>query len=165
MTIPPARDLIQWRQPGDSPSAEWRVFAFSSYVDANPFPAFISTLVEICRVETFDDHVIGVPVNRLGECLSPSSVFGYLDSFPHSFDASQFCHGLRISGHLPEIGMGSETRLACAGGWLKRWLQWGGQSAAKYRATCDYTDSRFLCMREKVDFERRLSVMIARYVR
>lgn len=165
MSVPLAHDLMQWSQPVDNPSAEWRRLASSSYVDANPSPGSVSTPVEIRQVETSVGDIINVPINRLGECLPPISVFAYFDRYPGSFDASRFRHGMRLSGHLTEICIGGDMRLTCAGGWMKRWLHWGGRGAAVYRSSSDRTDSPFIRMDEEVDYERRLSVMIARYVR
>lgn len=132
MTIPLARDNIRWRQLVDNPSAECRRLATSSYINANPFPASVSAPVEIFQAKNTDGHVIGVPDNRLRECIWLMSVFTYFDRFPQLFDVSRFRHVMRISRHLREIRMGGETRLACAGGCPKLWLYWGGQKSAVY---------------------------------
>lgn len=67
------------------------------------------------------------------------------------------------TGHLTEIQTGSKTRLICAGGGLKRWFFWEERGVAVHRSWTDRTDSPFVGMAEKVDYKRRLSVIIVRY--
>lgn len=56
-------------------------------------------------------------------------------------------------------------RLTCAGGWLQRWMHWGGRGAIVCRCSSSRTDSPFIRMYEEVDYERRLSTMVRRYCR
>lgn len=114
---------------------------------------------------TSDGNTIHVPVNRLGKCLSQMYVFAYFNRFPRCFDANRFRNRVRISAHLTEIQVGDVTCLMSAGGLLKHWLRYRERVAAMYRATSKCTDSPFVRMREEVEYERQLSVTIARYVR
>lgn len=122
MSVPISYDLTQWTQPVKKLSAEWRRHALSSYVDATPVPGSISIPVDIRLVETSDGNTINVSANRLGEYLPLMSVFTYFDCYPHSFDASGFRHGMRLSGHLSELHIGRKTRLTWENGHLRRWL-------------------------------------------
>lgn len=108
-------DFTLWTQPVSSPSAERCRLASGSYVDANPSTGSIFTLVETHQVEISVGTIIDVSVNSFGEYLMPMSVYDSFDRFPNFFDASRFCHKMRISGHLTETGMGVETQLTCAG--------------------------------------------------
>lgn len=92
-------------------------------------------------------------------------MIAYFDCFLDSFDASRVCHCMGISGHLTETQMRGETRLTGAGGWLKRWLHWKSQGGVIYWATSDCMDSPFICVREEVNYERRVSYIIAMYER
>lgn len=93
------------------------------------------------------------------------SVFAISDRYPHSFDVSRFWHGMRLSEHLTEIYVGGEMRLTCAGGCLRCWLHRGGLGAAVYQSFSDFMDSLFVWITEEFDSERRLYLMIARYIR
>lgn len=165
MSVPLASDLTKWTHPVDYQTTEWRRLASTLYINANPSFGSIFTFVEIHPAETSGDNINDVPDNRLGKCLRPVSFFAYLDYFPHFFNTSRFLHGMRISGHLTDIQMSGEPRMTYAGGWLELWLYWGGRGAAICQSKSDRTDSSFVCTREKVTYERWLSVMIAEYVR
>lgn len=117
-----ARNLTQRTQPVDNPSVRWCPLASTSYVDTNPCPGFISTLVIIRQVETSDRNIIDVPIDRIEECLSLMSVFAFSDRIPHFSDASRFCQEIHISMHLTVIQMGCKTLLTSASGWQERLL-------------------------------------------
>lgn len=98
MTIPLARDPLQWTQHIKNPFFKWRSLASSSHADVFLLPAFISTPVKICLVETSDGHVIKLPVNRLGESPPPMSTVAYFDRFSISLIPVNFDTGCASVG-------------------------------------------------------------------
>lgn len=103
MTICLARDLVQWTQLVGYPYVKWRRLAFSLYFVVNPSPNSIFSPVEFRRVKTSNENFDDVPFNRLRECLSPMSVFAFINRFFQVSDASRFRHRMRDSGHLTEV--------------------------------------------------------------
>lgn len=109
MSNPFDYDFSQWGQPLKHSSDEWRHLAPSPYVDTSSGPESESTSVESrTYVDTAGDTNI-VPISRLGECLPPLSVFQNFDQCPSCFDASQFCHKMRLSRHLSDICVGGQA--------------------------------------------------------
>lgn len=68
---------------------------------------------------------------------------------------------MRLSGHLVNIFINSKLRQTFAGGWLKRWLHWGGQGAAVDLTTSFHTKSPIVGMHEETNYELQLAVLDA----
>lgn len=103
MPTPFDYDHSQWGHTFEHPSNELRRLASSRYADASLDPGLVSTSVEFrTSVETAGSTNI-VPISRLGESLPLLSVFQYFDHYSFCFDASQFCHEMRLSKRFLDI--------------------------------------------------------------
>lgn len=115
-------DLCQCDRPVEHSSRVCPCLLFVPHIDASPGPESVRTTSKLCLyVDTAGNNVV-VPINCLGECLPPFSIFQYNDRDRSSFDASHFRHGMRLSRHLFDICADGQVCLTCAGGWQERWF-------------------------------------------
>lgn len=70
-----------------------------------------------------------------------------------------FCYGFYFLGHF-NIRTERDVRPASSGEWFTSWLQWGRQSTAACRLTSSHSYLPYICMHTKINWDRRLSVMM-----
>lgn len=117
-------------------------------------PFVLRTIIDLSSSTNSGTRCCGVAKN-VRFCIRPA--------ISRTFRSPVLSVWLRPSGAASRIRQGDDVRLATADDWLSRWLYWRACGAKVFGCTSPYTDSLFIRMYKKGDYERCLFAVIDRY--